>query len=126
MKSGRALLALTTFSCISIIITVAFYFLNVWLFSPSEYMSPTDAFFFEGILFLLIGFLLLLGRGGINFWSQKAAILSALAGFLYDEDTVGPDEILRKDRWKPEGFTRLALILMLTGLFMILIYLLTL
>lgn len=126
VKSGKVLSALTMFSCISIIITIAFYFVNVWLFSSREYFSPTDAFFIEGMLFLIIGFLLLLGRGGINLWSLKAAILSALAEAVYDENTVGPDEIMRKDRWKALGFTRLALILILTGVFMILLYFATL
>lgn len=126
VKSGKVLLAISMFSCISIIITLAFYFINVWFFSSMEYFSPTDAFFIEGILFLIIGFLLLLGRGGINLWSVKAAILSALAEAVYDENTVGPGEIMRKDRWKPEGFTRLALILILTGVLMILVYFLVL
>lgn len=126
MKNRNILLNTVMFSSISILITIATYFVNIWLFSSSEYFSPTDAFFIEGIMFLLFGFLLLLGRGGINAWSLSSAILSALAGALYDEDTVGPDEILRKDRWKPKGFIRIALILILAGVFMILIHFLTL
>jgi len=114
------------FTGISLLITVAAYFVNTWLFSSSEYFSPTDIFFVEGILFLIAGFLLLLGRGGINLWSQKAAILSALAEAVYGGDTVGPAETLRKDMWRSKGFVRIALILMLTGVFMILIYCLTL
>lgn len=126
MKNRNILLNLVMFSSISLLITTAFYFVNTWLFSSSEYFSPTDAFFIEGTLFFIAGLLLLLGRGGINLWSQKAAILSALAGAVFDEDTVGPAEILRRDKWKPEGFIRIALILMLAGVFMILIYFLTL
>jgi len=126
VKSREVLSALTMFSCISIIITIAFYFVNVWLFSSMKYFPPTDAFFIEGMLFLIISFLLLLGRGGINLWNLKAAILSALAEAVYDENTVGPDEIMRKDRWKSLGFTRLASILILTGVFMTLLYFLTL
>ena len=114
------------FSSISLLITIATYLVNIGLFSSIEYFSPTDAFFFEGIIFLLSGLLLLLGRGGINLWSQKAAILSALAEAVYDEDTVGPDEMFRRDSWKPRGFIRIALILILAGVFMILIYFLTL
>jgi hypothetical protein len=83
-------------------------------------------FFIEGMIFLIFGLLLLLGSGGINLWSQKAAILSALAGAMYDEDTVGPSEIFRRDKWKPKGFIRTALILIFAGAFMILIYFLTL
>jgi len=108
------------------VITIAFYFVNLWLLSFQRYLSPTDAFFIEGLFFLVLGFLLLLGRGGINLWSLRAAILSALAGAVYGKDTVGPNEIFRRDRWKPEGFTRLALILILTGVFMLLFYFLTL
>jgi len=114
------------------LITVATYFVNIWVFSSNKYLrerlnlSPTDAFFIEGIIFLILGLLLLLGRGGINLWSQKAAVLSALAEAVYGEDTVGPSETLRRDRWKPQGFIRIALIFILTGVFMILIYLLTL
>lgn len=126
VKSGNVLLGLAMFSCISITITIVFYFINVWLFSSSEYVSPTDAYFVEGMLFVIFGLLLLLGRGGINLWSLKAAVLSALAKAVYNEDAVGPDEIMRKDRWKSVGFTRLALVLILTGVFMILVYFLTL
>lgn len=132
MKSRNILLNIIVFSSISLLITIVTYFVNIWLFSSSEYLreythfSPTGILFLEGIVFLMAGVLLLLGRGGINLWSQKAAILSALAGALYGEDTVGPDESLRKDKWKPEGFIRLALILILTGVLMILGYFLTL
>jgi len=126
MKKRNILLNIVMFSGISISITVAVYFVNTWFFSSSEYFSPTDIFFIEGILFLIAGVLLLLGRGGINLWSQKAAILSALAGAVYGGDTVGPAETLRRDVWRPKGFVRIALILILAGVFMILIYFLTL
>lgn len=126
MKKRNMLLNMVMFLGISLLITTATYFVNTWLFSSSEYFSPTDIFFIEGILFLIAGVLLLLGRGGINLWSQKAAILSALAGAVYGGDTVGPAETLRKDVWRPKGFVRIALILILAGVFMILIYFLTL
>jgi len=125
VKLGKALLTLAVFSCISMIITVVFYFVNVQLFT-TPMLSPVDAMFIEGILFLIIGFLFLLGRGGINVWSQRAAILSALTEALSGKDMLGPDETLEKDRWKPKGFTRLALVLILTGVFMILAYFVTL
>lgn len=126
MKSRNVLLGLAMFPGISITVTIVFYFVNVWLFSSGEYFSPTDAFFVEGMLFVIFGLLLLLGRGGINLWSLKAAVLSALAEAVYNEDTVGPSEIMRKDRWKSRGFTRLALVLILTGVFMIIVYFVTL
>ena len=126
MKNGNILLNVVILSSISLLITIATYLVNIWLFSSYEYFSPTDAFFIEGLIFLVFGILLLLGRGGINLWSQRAAILSALAGAVYDEDTVGPAEIYRRDKWKPKGFIRIALILIFAGVFMILVYFLTL
>jgi len=126
VKSRNVLLGLAMFPGISITVTIVFYFVNIWLFSSREYFSPTDAFFVEGMLFVIFGLLLLLGRGGINLWSLKAAVLSALAEAVYNEDTVGPSEIMRKDRWKSRGFTRLALVLILTGVFMIIVYFVTL
>ena len=125
MKSRKILVNMVIFSCIALLITIAAYFLNTWLLSFSN-LSPTDALFLEGLLFIIAGLLLLLGRGGINLWSYRAAILSALAGAIYDEDTVGPAEIYRRDVWKPKGFIRIALILILAGVFMILTYFLTL
>jgi len=126
MKRRNILVNVVMFSSISLLITIATYFLNIWLFSSNEPFSPTDAFFFEGIVFLLSGLLLLLGRGGINLGSQKAAILSALVEAVYGEDAVGPDEMFKRDKWKPRGFIRIALILILAGVFMILTYFLTL
>lgn len=126
MSTKKLLSNIMILSGIALLIVMGVYLVNVWLFSFIEYFSPTDAFFFEGIVFLLAGLLLLLGRGGINLWSIRAATLSALAGAVYDEDTVGPAEILRRDRWKPEGFIRIAFILIFAGVFMILIYFLTL
>jgi hypothetical protein len=124
VRSGKALSSVTMLSCTSIVITIAFYFVNLWLFSSNEPPSPTDAFFVEGILFILIGLLFLFGRRGINLWTLKAAILSASA--VYDEDTVSPDEIMMEEKWKQVGFARLAVLLILTGFLMILAYFLTL
>jgi len=135
VKRSKASVNLMFLSCISVVITVAFYFVNVWLLSDVGLLkfsiirriySPTDFLFFEGIVFLILGALFLLGRGGINLWSVKAAILSALAETVYHKDTIGPDEEFRRDRWKPGGFTRFALILILAGVFMILVYFLAL
>jgi len=126
MRLVSLLLNVATFSGISAIITLTIYFVNVWLLSSNKHLSPTDALFFEGILFIIVGFLLFLGRGGINRLSQRAAILSAAADALYKKGTIGPSEMYRRDKWKPEGFIRIALILMLTGVFMLLVYFLTL
>lgn len=130
MKNRNIMPNAVALSGISLLITIVTYLFNLWLFSSSEYLrtrlSLNDALFIEGLVFALSGLLLLLGRGGISLWSVKAAILSATAEAVYDEDTMGPSEMFRRDRWKPRGFIRIGLILMLAGVFMFLIYFLTL
>jgi hypothetical protein len=113
---------LLIFLGISALFSVLIYFFDIWLLfaGPLSYLgsyySPLDAFFLEGLLLLFLGDLFLLGRGGIDIWTMRAAILSALTGTFYDEDTLSASKVFRKNRWKPEGFTRFALILILTGI----------
>jgi len=126
MKKRRVFLNVAAHAGISSLIVVIVYSLNVLLLSSNKVVSPTDALFIEGVGFLLIGSLLLLGRGGINLWSKKAAILSATAEAVSGADTVGPAETMRKDAWKSKGFVRAGLILVLTGVFMFAVYFLTL
>lgn len=126
MKKKHILLNVTAYASVSSLIVVIVYFFNVLLLSSNEIISKTDALFVEGIIFLLLGFLLLLGRGGINLWSQKAALLSAAAEAVYGADTVGPAEIMRKNSWKSKGFIRAGLVLVIAGVFMLAIYFLTL
>lgn len=130
MKNRQVLLNMIKYSSISLLITMAAYLFNMWLFYSSEYLrtrlSPNDGLFIEGLVFALSGFLLLLGRGGINLWSLRAALLSAASEAVYDRDSPSSSEIFRRDRWRPQGFVRIALILILSGVFMILVYFLTL
>jgi len=97
MKKKHILSNVAGIAGVSSLIVVMAYFVNVLLFSSNEIVSPTDAMFIEGVGVLLIGSLLLLGRGGINLWSKKAAILSATAEAVYGAETVGPAETMRKD-----------------------------
>ena len=107
---------------IAVIIIAIAYFVNIWLFSNVKYITPLEAFFVEGVFLLIFGILLLLGRGGINVWTLKAAILAAAAEAVYGQDTVGPNEAMRRDRWKPQGYTRFALLLLITGFLMLAAY----
>jgi len=120
MKYKSILRNIAAFSSISALITAATYFVNAWLLSGNKQFSPTEALFVEGIVFVLAGLLLLLGRGGINLASQKAAVLATLTG------TGSPSEIFRRDKWKPQGFIRSALILIVAGVLTLLTYFLTL
>lgn len=107
---------------VAVIIIVVAYFVNIWLFSNMRYITPHEAFFVEGVFLLIFGVLFLLGRGGINVSTLKAAILAAAAEATYGHDTVGPNEAMRRDRWKPQGYTRFALLLLITGFLMLAAY----
>ena len=126
MKKKYILLNIAVYIIVSFSIVIGVYFFNILIFPSSEIVSSTDVLFVEGIMFLIIGLLLLLGRGGISLVSKKAAILSATAEAVYGADTAGPAETMRRDAWKAEGFIRAGLILIITGVFMLAIYFLTL
>jgi hypothetical protein len=120
------LLNFAALTSVSLFVTLSVYFVNILLLPCNEWVSPTDALFVEGAVSILVGFLLLLGRGGINFWSKTAAILAAAASAVSGSETVGPGEIMRRDAWRARGFLRLGLILLLAGFFMLAAYFLTL
>lgn len=106
---------------ISSVFACIIYIFNLWFFSSKPLISPTDASFLEGLVFIMIGVLFCLGSGGISRNTQSAARLAAAASAL-GGDVIGPSEIFRRDAWKPKGFVRLGLILILTGIILIIIY----
>jgi len=105
----------------SLIVACAIYIVNLWFFSANQSVSPTDASFIEGMLLVVLGALVYLGSGGISRTSHRAAMLSAAASAAGAE-VIGPAEIFRKDAWKPKGFIRLGLILIMTGIILLIIY----
>lgn len=113
-------------AALSLVIAIVFYCGNVLLLPQAARFTSTEALFVEGIAFLLAGLLLLIGRGGLNLSTVNAAILSASAEAVCGTEGVGPDEEMRIDSWKPKGFISAGLILIMTGLFMLTIYFLTL
>jgi hypothetical protein len=104
---------------ISSSIAVAAYVIDLMLFSSSTIISPSEALFVEGVAFLLIGIMFLLGRGGINYSSKEAAILSATTQAVSGAETVGPAEQMRRDTWKSKGFSRAGIILIVAGVLML-------
>jgi len=106
---------------VSLVLTYATYIVNIWLFSSHPRVSPTDASFLEGIIFIIIGALFFLGSGGISRGSQRAAMLAAAASAI-GKEVIGPSEIFRRDAWKPKGFIRLGLTLIITGIILLVIY----
>jgi len=105
----------------SLILASATYVINLKLFSLHSRVSSVDTLFLEAIFFISIGALLFLGSGGISRTSQKAAMLASAAKAL-GKEVIGPSEIFRRDAWKPKGFTRLALTLIMTGIILLIIY----
>ncbi|MCJ7719541.1 hypothetical protein MUO69_06390 [Candidatus Bathyarchaeota archaeon] len=108
-------------ACVSFIVALALYFSDIQLFPSSGYVKPADAAFIEGVLFVLSGLLIFIGSGGISRTSQKAALLASAAKAISDKEVIGPSEIFRRDAWRPRGYTRLGLVLILTGLFLLII-----
>jgi hypothetical protein len=107
---------------ISLTISIIAYLLNVRFLSAHPNISPKTATFFEAILATLWGFLMLLGSGGISRNSRSAAIMASAVKAISDRDIIGPSEILRRDRWKPKGFVRVGLVLVMTGIFLLIIH----
>ncbi|MEM3622858.1 MAG: hypothetical protein QXZ02_03710 [Candidatus Bathyarchaeia archaeon] len=106
---------------ISVIVACATFVVNIWLFSPHPRFSPAEASFIESLLYIIVGALLLLGSGGITRTSQRAAMLASAAKAL-GKEVIGPSEIFRRDAWKPKGFTRLGLILIMAGIILLILY----
>ena len=84
-------------------------------------LGPAAASFFEGILFVLFGALLLIGSGGISQNTMQAAMLASAPGGT-GEDIIGPSEIYRRDAWKPKGSIRFGLTLIIAGIVLLVIY----
>jgi hypothetical protein len=107
---------------ISLAIATIVYLLDLRLLSSNPNITPETATFFEGLLATLLGCLLLLGSGGISRNTRKAAMIASAAKGMSSGDTIGPSELFRRDAWKPKGFTRVGLILVMTGIFLLTIH----
>jgi hypothetical protein len=118
----RTLQNVVLLGLISPAIAIIIYVLNLWLLSSNPTISPRTATFFEGILAVLSGLLLLLGSGGISRNTRSAAMIASAAKGISNGDIIGPSEIFERDAWKPKGFARLGLILVMAGIFLLVIY----
>jgi hypothetical protein len=110
----------------SLCVAVAVYAFNLWALSSSYYLrekiSLRGVLFFEGLVFIFLGVLFMLGRGGINRWSIYVAVFGSFADALYGQEGPGPAEILRRDAWKARGFIRFGLVLIITGIILLVLY----
>ena len=126
MKIKALLLNATVYSSISLLVLGAVYLVDLEFLSSFLHLSPADAMFIEGLIFIIVGLVFLVGKGGISRTSLSAVMMAAKAKAIYGRDIVGPNEIFQQDAWKARGFTRTALILMFSGALMILVYFVTL
>ena len=126
MDIRTILLNVVVYSGISLIVLVAVYLVDLWFLSSYLQLSALETLSMEGVMFIILGLLFLVGKGGINAGSLSAAMISAKAKAIYGGDIAGPNEVLRRDTFKAKGFTRTALILLFSGVLMILVYFLTL
>jgi hypothetical protein len=126
MKNKHRFWSTAAHISLSLAIGLTVYTLNIVLLSSSKILTPGDALFIEGTMAILVGILLLLGRGGISFLSKQAAVLAATAEAVCGTDSVGPGEMMRRDTWQPKGFLRVGLVMIVTGVFLITLYFLTL
>jgi hypothetical protein len=120
------LLNAAAYSGISLLVLGVIYLVDLEFLSSFLQLCPIDVMSIEGIMFILVGLLFLVGKGGINRGSLSAAMIAAKAEAIYGGDIVGPNEIFQQDAWKARGFTRTALILIFSGVLMILVYFVTL
>ena len=113
---------------VSIVISVAVYYINSYMFLrlfPKSALSTQDALFVEGVLLLIIGVLFFIGYGGLTGWTFGATVLSSAASAVSGKETVGPKEIMKRDAWKPKGHLRTALVLIIASVILFAIYFLT-
>jgi len=133
MGKTNIVVNMALFLCFACLIVAAVYVSNLWF--PSRYhevwgitldISVTDLFFLEGVIFILLGLLLFVGSGGINRWTVETMLKSSIADWIYgkerNKNRVKPTELFLADRWKPKGFPRVSLTLLLSGILMVLIY----
>jgi hypothetical protein len=126
VKIRALLLNATVYSSISLLVLGVVYLVDLEFLSSFLHLSPADAMFIEGLIFIIVGLVFLVGKGGISRTSLSAAMMAAKAKAIYGRDIVGPNEIFQQDAWKARGFTRTALILIFSGALMILVYFVTL
>ncbi len=129
MKRKTVLLNAMVFLIVPVLITVAQYCANVLMvplfLSRHVSVSPTELLLYEGILFLISGFLAFLGTIGAG--SREAVRIAMLSKVIFrDDETVETSRIFRDYIWNPKGYPRLALVLLIAGVLMILTYFLAL
>jgi hypothetical protein len=125
MKPRGVLSNVILFLILPVLIVVLQYYANVTILSGNRYLSPTEVLFYEGILYVIVGLLFLMGMRNYNL--RRAGEVVAIAKtFPSGDEYVGRSAFFRRYIWQVKGSTRLGLILIFSGLLMIAVYFLTL
>jgi hypothetical protein len=106
-------------------IVLVFALFDFFILPTGESIRVYDWFLFEGLFCIILSVLLALGRGGIDAYTLRSAATAAAADAIYGSE-YQVSEVFRKDKWKPEGFPKAALVLLIAGIVMLVIYFLTL
>lgn len=114
----KALCKILMYSAITV---VTVYLINIVLCQRISYLTINDLVFMEALIFILAGALLFLGSGGLSPTTFRASLLAAAADAIYDED-YSISEMVERDSWKPKGYPRLALVLLISGTALLALY----
>jgi hypothetical protein len=118
----RFILLLTIEVCTVVLVLVG---INLFILPHNAYVGVYDWFLFEGIFCIIVGIIFAIGRGGIGPGSFREARLRAAIDAVYGKD-YAISEVYRKDKWNPKGFPKAALVLLIAGIVMIIVYFVTL
>jgi len=133
VRIKKIVLDIVIFLGISSLIVIAVNTLNMVYFWRLEsigrgysYFSQNDLLLLEGLLFVFGGFLLLLGSGGISWWTILVVLRGSARDWLRGEESekrrVQPSKVFDQDRWRGKGFVRAALISIFSGILMVYLY----
>jgi hypothetical protein len=116
-----------SFLIFEVLIVVSFFWLllNFFVLQPNAAVRAYDGVLFESIFCVILSILFALGRGGIDAYSLRSAATAAATDAICGTNYEIP-KTFRKDKWKPQGFPRAALVLLVAGLVMLMAYFLTL
>lgn len=106
-------------------VVLVFTGINFFILPHNLSIRIYDWFLFEGIFCIVLSVLFALGRGGIDAYTLRSASTAALTDAIYGTDH-HVSQVFRKDKWRPEGFPKAALVLLLVGIVVLIIYFLTL
>lgn len=133
MNKKKALKQFTVLIAVSLILTLIIFIIDFRIFPSSEVsgsgfgqFSAVDSEFIEGVILVIMGVLDFLASG-ISYGSRiSVGTVAASKAIFGDTVEVGPSEILRKNTWKKLGLLSVGSVTIITGIFLLFAYFLSL